>query len=99
MQTNKTLKSEGYKYVFFDINNYHVLYNIATGEFERWSSQLNTACTTMRYKNTELEFCNSYSEGEKERLTATMRRIQNWGEQHEEFSTTMMNVYRKYIVK
>jgi len=95
----ETLKSEGYAYLFFDVNNYHVLYNIETGEIERWSSHVNAACYTLKYKNTELEFCSSYNHHEKESLVSTMLKIQRWGEQHPESHSTMMNVYRKYIVK
>ena len=95
----ETLRSEGYKYLYQDENGYHVLYEIATGNIERWSNHINAACYTLRYKNTELEFCSSFADYEKEKLFATMRRIQNWGEQHSDFHSTMMNVYRKYIAK
>lgn len=94
----ETLKSEGYKYVMHDDNGYHVLYNLHTKEFERWTSHKYTACSTLKYKNTELEFCSSYNDYEKQRLLDTMRRIQNFGEQHPRFRSTMMNVYRKYLV-
>jgi len=97
MQT--TLKSEGYAYLFYDVNQYHVLYNINTGEIERYTNTPNFAGYTLKYKNTELEFCSSYSEDEKDKLVRTMRKIQRWGEQHPESHSTMMNVYRKYIVK
>lgn len=95
----ETLASEGYKYLFQDENSYHVLYEIATGNIERWSSHINAACYTLKYKNTELEFCSSYNDFEKERLFDYMRKVQNFGEQHPESHSTMMNVYRKYIAK
>lgn len=95
----ETLKSEGYKYLFQDLDGYHVLYEIATGNIERWTSHINAACYTLKYKNTELEFCSSYNDFEKDRLIGTMRRIQRWGEQHPESHSTMMNVYRRYIAK
>lgn len=97
--TKNTLKSNGYKYLFYDINGYHILYDIVTGTIERWASRGNASLGTMDYKNTKIEFCNSYNDFEKQKLINTMRRIQHYGEQHPEFHNTMMNVYRKYLAK
>lgn len=97
--TKETLKSNGYKYVMFDNDGNHVLYEISSGNFERWGSSKNHAGHSMKYKNTDLEFCSSYNEYERDRLIAYMLKIQRWGEQHELSHSTMMNVYRKYIAK
>ena len=94
-----TLKSEGYAYLFYDVNQCHVLYNINTGEIERYINTPNFAGYTLKYKNTRLEFCSSYNEQEKDKLVRTMLKIQRWGKQHPDSNSTMMNVYRKYIAK
>jgi len=94
-----TLKTEGYAYLFYDVNQYHVLYNIETGEVERWTANLHHASFRLNYKNTHLEFCNSYNPHEKDNLMRTMLKVQRWGEQHPDSNSTMMNVYRKYIAK
>ena len=92
-----TLKSEGYAYLFYDVNQCHVLYNINTGEIERYINTPNFAGYTLKYKNTRLEFCFSYSETETAQLLRYMLKVQRWGEQHPLAHSTMMNVYRNYI--
>lgn len=93
-----TLKNNGYAYLFFNKDTgMHTLYNINTGEFERYAANKGYSGYTLKYKNTELEFCSSYDELEKARLLRYMLKVQRWGEQHPDSNSTMMNVYRKYI--
>lgn len=93
-----TLKQNGYAYLFFNKETgLHTLYNINTGEFERYTANKGYSGYTLKYKNTELEFCSSYDELEKTQMLHYMRKVQNFGTQNLEFTSTMMNVYRKYI--
>ena len=93
-----TLKQNGYAHVFYNKDTgLHTLYNINTGEFERYAANKGCSGHTLPYKNTELEFCNSYTASEKSGMINYMRRVQYWGEQHPEFTSTLLNVYRKYI--
>jgi hypothetical protein len=94
-----TFAQAGYKYIFQNMDGRHTLFNIHSGEFERWQASPHFAGYALKYKNTLLEFCSSYNEMEKDRLINYMRKVQNWGEQHPESHSAMMNVYRKYIAK
>ena len=89
----------GFAYVRQNEDGQHVLYDIRTNNFERWANSPHFAGYALKYKNTLLEFCSIYNETEKMKLIASMRKIQNWGEQHPLSHSTMMNVYRKYIAK
>ena len=75
----------------------HVMYDTDCKQFERWIANYNHASYRFKYKNTHLEFCSSYNDVEHARMLRSMRKIQNFGEQHLEFNSAMMNVYRKYI--
>ena len=95
----ETFKQAGYKYVFQHKDMHHVLYNLATKNFERWNASPNFAGYALRYKNTLLEFASSYNESEKSQLIHSMRKIQRFGEQHPASNSTMINIYRNYIAK
>lgn len=75
----------------------HVLWNKHTRNFELWTVNKNHASYGLKYKNTHLEFCASYTDAEREHLIRGMRAIQNFGEQHSGFHSTLMNAYRKHI--
>ena len=93
-----TLKSNNYKHVSFNKEaGLHTLYSLDSKTFERYTASKGFAGFTLKYKNTELEFCNSYSETETAQLLRYMLKVQRWGEQHPLAHSTMMNVYRNYI--
>jgi hypothetical protein len=91
-----TFKEAGVHYVMQTEDGTHVLW--AGCNFERWVANKGHAGTTLTYKNTELEFCSSYTKSERDSLLRSMYQIQNFGEQHPAFHSTLMNCYRKHIV-
>jgi hypothetical protein len=93
----ETFAQAGYKYVMQKEDGQHVLFNTQTKTFERWAANPHFAGYALKYKNTLLEFCSSYSDGEQLNFVRQLRSIQNFGEQHPAAHHAMMNIYRKYL--
>lgn len=94
----KTFKQAGYSYaMYIPAQKLHTLYNIETGNFEGWISNKNHASYGLKYKNTELEFCFSFTDKKRLQLINQMKAIHNFGEQNHGFHSRLLKIYRKYI--
>jgi len=85
MNNYQTPKVAGYKYIYFDKGEYAFL-NIDTGLIEFFKKSRNISGWALNYKNTQLEFCHSYNDGQMLQFINGLKKIQNFGEQHPSFN-------------
>lgn len=85
----KTLKQEGYVHLFYDNSTkQHNLYNVNTKEIEVFVANKYFSGWAIKYLNTNLEFCSSWTNSRTANFIKGLQRIASYGEQHPSFHTT-----------
>ena len=65
MYLTETLKQANYEYVMLINEGEHILYNRDDNAYELWATNKNYGGYTLKWRNTNLEFCSSIKSGEK----------------------------------
>ena len=80
----ETLKEAGYKYLYY-FDGLDYLYNQGAGVVEVFAKSKNFAGWGLKYKNTDLEFCSSWTDAHLQQFIKGLQSIYHWGEQHPGF--------------